>query len=50
MPPMTLGILIRFANSAVTLRDVLAALQAQTLQPDVILGVDSGSSDGSRAH
>ncbi len=44
---MTLGILIRFANSAATLPDVLAALQAQTLQPDVILGVDSGSSDGS---
>ena len=44
---MTLGILIRFADSAATLPDVLAALQAQTLQPDVILGVDSGSSDGS---
>jgi glycosyltransferase involved in cell wall biosynthesis len=44
---MTLGILIRFANSATTLPDVLAALQGQTLQPDVILGVDSGSSDGS---
>jgi len=47
MPTVTLGILIRFANSAATLPDVLAALQAQTLQPDVILGVDSGSSDGS---
>jgi glycosyltransferase involved in cell wall biosynthesis len=44
---MTLGILIRFANSASTLPDVLTALQGQTLQPDVILGVDSGSSDGS---
>jgi len=43
----TVGILIRFANSAATLPDVLAALKAQTLQPDAILGVDSGSSDGS---
>ncbi|OYW77359.1 MAG: hypothetical protein B7Z37_04570 [Verrucomicrobia bacterium 12-59-8] len=42
-----MGVLIRFSNSAKTLPDVLAALQAQTLQPDVILGVDSGSSDGS---
>jgi glycosyltransferase involved in cell wall biosynthesis len=44
---MSLGILIRFENSAATLPDVLAALKSQTLQPDVILGVDSGSSDGS---
>jgi glycosyltransferase involved in cell wall biosynthesis len=45
----TVGVLIRFSNSAETLPDVLAALQNQTLQPDVILGVDSGSGDGSRA-
>ncbi len=45
----TVGVLIRFANSAETLPDVLKALQKQTLQPDLILGVDSGSQDGSRA-
>lgn len=45
----TLGILIRFANSSATLPDVLQSLKNQTLQPDVILGVDSGSSDGSDA-
>jgi glycosyltransferase involved in cell wall biosynthesis len=44
----TVGVLIRFANSAETLPDVLAALKDQTVQPDVILGVDSGSRDGSR--
>ncbi|MBK8040792.1 MAG: glycosyltransferase family 2 protein [Verrucomicrobiaceae bacterium] len=44
-----MGVLIRFSNSAETLPDVLAALQNQTLQPDIILGVDSGSKDGSRA-
>ncbi len=43
------GVLIRFANSEETLPDVLAALQQQTLRPDVILGVDSGSRDHSRA-
>ncbi len=47
-PSLTLGVLIRFANSAETLPDVLAALKKQTLQPDVILGVDNGSGDGSR--
>jgi glycosyltransferase involved in cell wall biosynthesis len=45
----TVGVLIRFSNSAETLPDVLAALQRQTLQPNIILGVDSGSKDGSRA-
>lgn len=45
----TVGVLIRFSNSAATLPDVLAALQRQTLRPDVILGVDSGSVDGSGA-
>lgn len=43
----SIGVLIRFANSAKTLPEVLAALQAQTVRPDVILGVDSGSQDGS---
>ena len=45
----TVGVLIRFSNSSDTLPDVLAALQRQTLHPDFILGVDSGSQDGSRA-
>lgn len=44
----SIGVLIRFANSAKTLPAVLAALAAQTLRPDVILGVDSGSQDESR--
>ena len=39
--------LIRFSNSANTLPDVIAALKAQTHQPDVILGIDSHSTDGS---
>ena len=45
----SLGVLIRFSNSAETLPDVLAALKKQTLQPDMILGVDNGSRDQSRA-
>ncbi len=45
----TLGVLIRFSNSAETLPAVLAALKKQTLQPHAILGVDSGSTDDSRA-
>jgi rhamnosyltransferase len=44
-----LGVVIRFKDSARTLPAVLDALRAQTLQPDFILGVDSGSSDGSPA-
>jgi glycosyltransferase involved in cell wall biosynthesis len=43
----TVGVLIRFKNSAETLPEVLAALQAQSRLPDVILGVDSGSHDDS---
>ncbi len=43
----SVGVLIRFANSAKTLPEVLAALATQTLRPDVILGVNSGSQDGS---
>ncbi len=46
---MTLGILIRFSKSAATLPGVLVALKNQTIQPDVILGVNSGSHDGSSA-
>ncbi len=45
----TVGVLIRFSSSAKTLPGVLAALRAQTLPPDFILGVDSGSGDDSRA-
>jgi glycosyltransferase involved in cell wall biosynthesis len=46
---MTLGVLIRFSNSSATLPGVLAALKQQSLQPDVILGVNNGSRDGSPA-
>jgi len=42
-----LGVLIRFKNSAATLPAVLAALKAQTIQPDIIIAIDSGSTDGS---
>ena len=41
----SVGVLIRFSNSAETLPEVLAALRRQTLWPDAILGVDSGSQD-----
>jgi len=44
----TIGVLIRFANSAGTLPQVLEALRSQTLPPDEILGVASASSDRSR--
>lgn len=44
---MPLGVLIRFKNSADTLPGVLAALSAQTRQPGLILGVDTGSNDNS---
>ncbi len=44
-----LGVLIRFKNSAATLPGVLAALRAQTLAPDLIIGVDTGSTDESPA-
>lgn len=37
----TVGVLIRYARASSTLPRVMAALQAQTLQPDQILGVDS---------
>ena len=48
-PSPSIGVLIRFANSASTLPRVLAALKQQTLQPHRILGVASQSTDGSRA-
>jgi glycosyltransferase involved in cell wall biosynthesis len=44
----SVGVLIRFSNSGETLPEVLAALRRQTLWPDAILGVDSGSQDLSR--
>ena len=50
MPAPTLGVLIRFSDSASTLPAVLAALKKQTLQPDVILGVNSGGTDASSAY
>lgn len=39
--------LIRYKNSAKTLPEVLSALKKQSLQPDRIIGVDTGSSDES---
>lgn len=44
---LSVGVLIRFADSASTLPAVLQALQKQTRQPEVLLGIDSGSTDGS---
>lgn len=45
---MTLGVVIRFRNSASTLERTLAGLAAQTRLPDLIVGVDNDSSDDSR--
>ena len=45
----TIGVLIRFKNSVATLPRVLERLQAQTIQPLFILGVDTGSTDDSAA-
>jgi len=45
----TIGVLIRFKNSAATLPRVLQRLKAQTIQPLFILGVDTGSTDDSKA-
>ena len=39
--------LIRYKNSAETLPDVLKAIHAQTRVPERILGIDTGSTDGS---
>jgi glycosyltransferase involved in cell wall biosynthesis len=47
MKTPTVGCLIRFKNSASTLPQVLKRLRDQTLPPDTILGVDTGSTDGS---
>ncbi len=41
------AVIIRFKNNSATLPAVLAALRSQTAQPSLILGVDSGSLDGS---
>ncbi|WP_395747694.1 glycosyltransferase family 2 protein [Prosthecobacter sp.] len=45
----TIGVLIRFKNSAATLPTVLQRLREQTIQPLFILGVDTGSTDDSPA-
>lgn len=45
----TLGVIIRFRNSAATLPGVLDSLRRQTVQPDLIVGVDNQSADASRA-
>lgn len=44
---MNVAVIIRFKNSAATLPGVLTALAAQTLKPAQIIGVDTGSTDGS---
>lgn len=44
----TVGIVIRFKNSSDTLPNVLESIKKQTHQPDLILGVDNDSTDGSR--
>jgi len=43
----TLGVVIRFKNSAATLPGVIEALRRQTLRPDLILGVNNQSADAS---
>ena len=43
----TVGVVIRFRNSATTLPAVLSSLKTQTRQPDMIIGVDNGSTDNS---
>ena len=45
----TLGVVIRFKNSDATLPAVLDALRRQTVQPDLILGVNNESADSSAA-
>ena len=47
MPVADLAVIIRFKDSASTLPEVLAALRAQTVQPAQMIGVNSGSRDGS---
>ncbi len=43
----SLGVVIRFSNSAVTLPTVLDALHCQTVQPNLIVGVNNQSTDAS---
>jgi len=43
----SVGVVIRFSNSAATLPAVLDALRRQTVQPDLIVGVSNQCSDGS---
>lgn len=43
----TLGVIIRFKNSAATLPSVLEALKQQTMRADLILGVNNQSTDHS---
>lgn len=45
----TLGLVIRFKNSAATLPAVLDAVRGQTVQPDLIVGVNNESTDNSPA-
>ena len=47
MKSPSLGVLIRFSDSAATLPAVHAAIKNQTLQPDILLGVNSGGTDNS---
>jgi glycosyltransferase involved in cell wall biosynthesis len=44
---VTLGVVIRFKNSSETLPAVLESLLRQRAQPDVIIGIDTGSTDAS---
>ena len=43
----TLSVVIRFKNSAASLPAVLGALRRQTVQPDLIIGVNNQSTDAS---
>lgn len=43
----SVGVVIRYRNSVATLPAVLAALKRQTVQPDLIVGVDNQSIDAS---
>ena len=47
MPKLKIGVLIRFHNSIETLPYVFEGLQRQTRSPDLILGVNNASTDGS---
>lgn len=45
--PPSIGVVIRFKDSAATLPEVLDALRKQTRKPDLIVGVDTGATDAS---